>query len=430
MPPSRPHRATLGPMLVFSVVTAHSRCDPVRLPTKHGIGIGPQGTVCRCNESFCDAIDAVGVIPPKGFVAYATSLHNDTERLTRFEGLLEVRAAGHVISIDVSQRFQTMLGFGAAFTDASVLSYRALTPAARANLLRAYWGEGGLRYSVGRIPVGSTDFSTSVYSYNDEEWASPGREDLNLTHFSVEVDEHSGKLPLIRHVQALASETANTAVGGPSRAPVRNLSLFGSRWAPPPWMTTKNTTINAVLRGRPGGAIHGAYADYLIRFVSEYRRRGVDVWAITGGNEPGGNTGKWQDLRFTAAEQRDFIKRDLGPRLRQLQSHCSLMILDDQRARLPQWADTVLADVEAAQYVDGIGVHWYAATEELLPFWRRLSETHSRHPGVFILGTEASEGYLPWSGGVYPGSWLRGERYAQDVIEDVNNHAVGWTGGT
>ena len=103
------------------------------------------------------------------------------------------------------------------------------------------------------------------------------------------------------------------------------------------------------------------------------------------------------------------------------------MILDDQRSHLPSWADTVLADAEAAKYVSGIGVHWYAAAEDLLDHFGNLARTHANHPQTFILGTEACEGFLPWSAGPFPGDWLRGERYALDVMGDLNNFAVGWT---
>lgn len=391
-------------------------CDPVYLP-RRGIQAGPQGAVCRCNNSSCDAIEPVGAVPAGGFVAYTTSLHNDTERLSRSVGKLArapLKSATQHVEVNVSSLHQRILGFGAAFTDAATLGYGALTPAARSQLLRSYWGEGGLRYSIGRIPIGSTDFSTSVYSYNDEQYAAPGVEDTNLTHFSIGVDERSGKLPLIR-----AALNLSGGHGG--------LRFFGSAWAPPPWMTTKNTTLNAKLRDAPGGPIHRAYAKYLSRFVSEYAKAGVRVWAITGGNEPAGNTGKWQDLKFTAEEQRDFIKADLGPTLRAENPQCKLMILDDQRSHLPKWADTVMADADAAKFVDGIGVHWYAAVEDLIDHFPKLAETHAKHPGLFILGTEACEGFLPWSNGPYPGDWLRGERYALDVIGDLNHYAGGWT---
>jgi glucosylceramidase len=398
-----------------SVVATTPGCDPVRLPKRGLMQVGPQGTVCRCTGSHCDYLEPIGTVPAHGFVAFSTSLHNDTERLSRSTGQLAVAPSGSAtqhVDVNLSATYQNMTGFGAAFTDASVLGFNALTEDAQSHLLRSYWGEGGLKYSIGRVPIASTDFSTGVYSYNDEQWVAPGVEDLNLTKFSIGVDERSGKLPLIRR--------ARNASDGPLR-------LFGSAWAPPVWMTTKNTTLNAVLRDQPGGPIHRAYARYLSRFVTAYEEAGVRIWGITGGNEPAGNTGKWQDLKFSAAQQRDFIKADLGPVLRAENPECKLMILDDQRAHLPKWADTVLADADAAQYVDGIGVHWYAAVEDALDYFGRLSQTHAKHPHVFILGTEACEGYLPWSAGPFPGDWLRGERYALDVMGDVNNFASGWT---
>jgi glucosylceramidase len=400
-------------ILAAAVASAALPCDPVYLP-KRSLQLGPQGAVCQCNASYCDSVEPVGEVPKAGFVAYTTSLHNDTERLSRSEGRLEASpsaSAKQHVEVNVSASFQKITGFGAAFTDAATLAYNALAPASRAALLRSYWGKGGLDYTIGRIPIGSTDFSTRVYSYNDEQFVRPGVEDLNLTHFSVGVDESSGKLPMIR-------AALNRSAG---------LRFFGSCWAPPAWMTTGNTTLNAVLRDQAGGPVHKAYARYLSKFVSAYRERGVEIWAITGGNEPAGNTGKWQDLKFSAAQQRDFVKLDLGPTLRAEQPGCKLMILDDQRSHLPAWADTVLGDAEAAQFVDGIGVHWYTAVEDTLDFFPRLQRTHESHPSVFILGTEACEGFLPWSAGPFPGDWDRGERYALDVLGDLNHMAVGWT---
>lgn len=61
---------------------------------------------------------------------------------------------------------------------------------------------------------------------------------------------------------------------------------------------------------------------------------------------------------------------------------------------------------------------------QALDMFPRLSETHASYPHLFILGTEASEGYLPWSHGVYAGDWWRAERYAHDILGDINHFAV------
>lgn len=65
-------------------------------------------------------------------------------------------------------------------------------------------------------------------------------------------------------------------------------------------------------------------------------------------------------MQFTKEDERDFIKKDLGPMLAQ-RSHnnVKIMMLDDQRPFLLSWVDVILSDPEAAKYVAGIGVHWY-----------------------------------------------------------------------
>lgn len=347
---------------MLSATLSNLPCEPIHLPKR---GIGPAGAVCRCNSTFCDSIAPIGTIPANGFVQYATTLAVDRERLTRSEGTFaqqrvttssSAASTTHSIFVNASARFQTVTGFGAAFTDAAVLGFHALTPGAQANLLRSYWGEGGLQYSLGRVPIGGTDFSTSVYSYDDSI-----DDDLNLTRFSIDVDERSGKLPLVRAALARSKSSSSSSSNGSRNSNDGSvMRLFASCWGPPAWMTTRNSTLNATLRDRPGGPIHRAYAKYLSRFVSEYAAAGVNIWAVTTGNEPTGNGGKWQDLRFTAAMQRDWLARDLGPIMRAEQPQTKLLMLDDQRTHLPKWADVVLADDAAAKYVDGIGVHWYA----------------------------------------------------------------------
>lgn len=57
---------------------------------------------------------------------------------------------------------------------------------------------------------------------------------------------------------------------------------------------------------------------YLVKFFEAYAapEHGIDFWGLTAQNEPAGNTGAWQDLKFTAAQQRDFIREVLGPALK------------------------------------------------------------------------------------------------------------------
>lgn len=82
-----------------------------------------------------------------------------------------------------------------------------------------------------------------------------------------------------------------------------------------------------------------------------------------------------------------------------------------------RWADTIYSDKEASQYVWGIGVHWYSGDE-----FDHLNTTHARWPAKGMLATEATN-----AGSPIPGSVTSAEKYAHDILGDLNNFVQGWT---
>ena len=51
---------------------------------------------------------------------------------------------------------------------------------------------------------------------------------------------------------------------------------------------------------------------------------------------------KWQTMAFNTSMMRDFVKMDLGPALAAAgYSHLKMMIVDDDRLLVSQWADAV-----------------------------------------------------------------------------------------
>ena len=90
-----------------------------------------------------------------------------------------VKQNKRTIMVDEGTKYQKLLGFGNALTDAAILNYNKMNAATQTMLLEQYWGTNGTRFNVGRVPISSTDFSTHVYSYDDV----PG--DLALDHFPL-----------------------------------------------------------------------------------------------------------------------------------------------------------------------------------------------------------------------------------------------------
>jgi len=99
------------------------------------------------------------------------------------------------------------------------------------------------------------------------------------------------------------------------------------------------------------------------------------------------------------------------------------MIFDDQRTQILRWAETILKDKDAAKYVSGTAFHWYENTPQNAV---ELDKTHAIDPTKYILNTEACEEWRGKSHHVSLGNWATFERYANDIITDLNHYTSGW----
>ncbi|KAJ8304057.1 hypothetical protein KUTeg_017640, partial [Tegillarca granosa] len=387
----------------------HSESDP------HSIGalpcvkrdFGKGSFVCVCNASYCDKVEPNTQLHKGIFSVYTSS--KDGDRLTKQLGKITMNATYKVIAtINRNIKYQKIIGFGGAFTDAAGINIASLSIEAQKKLIASYYSTDGIEYSVGRIPMASCDFSTHPYSYDDTP------KDFNLTKFTLAMEDLKYKIPYVT--------LANSMRGG------NNLTLFGSPWSAPAWMkTNQNMTGKGTLIGQPGGQYFKTWALYFVRFLQEYAKNNIDIWGITCQNEPmDGNIPnfKFQAMGWTPELQRDFISQDLGPLLESHGfGHVKVMILDDTRLLLPHWAE--VGDATANKYVSGIAVHWY---EDFIAPVISLTSTHEKFPDKFILATEACDGSMPWDlNKVSLGDWGRAEHYIHDILEDLNHWVTGWT---
>lgn len=157
----------------------------------------------------------------------------------------------------------------------------------------------------------------------------------------------------------------------------------------------------------------------MTRFLDAYAKRNVTMWGLTIENEPiAGFNDKylWNSLGFSPELQRDFIKLDLGPTLAKAGygiDNLKLMINDDQRPTVSNWANVILGDKKAAKYVSGTAFHWYENTVENIV---ELDKAHEAFPDFFLLGSEACEEWKGKKNKVSLGDWRTFDRYAFDII--------------
>jgi glucosylceramidase len=296
------------------------------------------------------------------------------------------------VLVEPSKRFQTIEGFGGAFTEAAATTLNRISAENRQRIVRAYFDRAeGHGYTLCRTHINSCDFSLGNYAYTE----APG--DVELKHFSIERDRRA-VLPMIQQAQRAAGTT---------------LKLLASPWSPPAWMKT-NGQMNH------GGALRpecrDAWARYFVRYIREYEREGVAIWAVTVQNEPAA-TQVWDSCIYSAEEERDFVRDHLGPALEQAGlSHVKILIWDHNRDLLVERVRPAFEDPVARRYIWGAAFHWYGPD-----CFENVQRVHDAWPDKKLLFTEGCQ-----EGGPHIGSWDLGERYARSIINDLNRWTVGW----
>lgn len=298
---------------------------------------------------------------------------------------------GCVLSLDPYKRFQRIIGFGGAFTEAAAYTYSKMQPEKREEIIKKYFDPRlGIGYSMGRVHIHSCDFALGNYTYIKEN-------DRELETFDISHEE-KWTIPLIR-------DAVNARGAG--------ISLLASPWSPPAWMKTNNDMNNG---GQLKPEYREAWANYYVKYIKALREKGLDIWAVTVQNEPAA-VQVWDSCIFSPEEEGAFVRDYLGPVLHKSGlEDVKIYIWDHNRDLMVERATGTLKDPETSKYVYGIANHWYVSEA-----FENLSRVHELFPHKHILFTEGCQ-----EGGVQLGSWLTGERYGRNMIGDFNNWQEGW----
>jgi glucosylceramidase len=259
------------------------------------------------------------------------------------------------IEIEPRRRFQEILGFGAAMTDASCYVFNQLTPAAREKLFHEVFHPSEMGLSVCRVCMGASDYATSLYSFDD------GEADPDLKRFSIEHDR-AYILPMLREARAVNPE----------------LFLFASPWSPPGWMKFSGTMLGGSMRK----FYLPAYARYFLKFLQGYAAEGVPVQALTPQNEVDTDQdGRMPACTWAQEYEIAFVRDYLGPLLQQSGMEAKIWILDHNYNLWGRVLDT-LEDDKLRQYCNSVAWHGYAGTADM------MSRVKDAYPEVEMYWTE------------------------------------------
>jgi glucosylceramidase len=302
------------------------------------------------------------------------------------------------VFVDDNHSFQTMLGIGGAITDASAETFARLTPDQQNELIKAYYdSKNGIGYTLARTNIQSCDFSSGSYSYVDEN-------DKDLKSFNIKHDEQY-RIPLMKKAMAAAGK----------------LTLYVSPWSPSAWMKDNNDMLHG---GKLLPQYRQSWANFFVKYIKEYEKRGIPVWGLSVQNEPLA-VQTWESCVYTAEEERDFIKNYLGPTLQKNgMSSKKLIAWDHNRDFVYQRANTILSDPASAKFVWGIGYHWYETWTGGDMQFNNVKMVNDNFPSKNLIFTEGcAESFKAER----INEWSLGEKYGYSMINDFNAGTVGWT---
>ncbi|WP_426700085.1 glycoside hydrolase family 30 protein [Rhodanobacter sp. Col0626] len=270
------------------------------------------------------------------------------------------------VVIDLTRKYQTMAGFGAALTGSSAwLIQNRMSASQRAALLQELFDPPpALNFNMLRISIGASDFSPQHYTLDD---MPAGQVDPQLQHFNVASDQFE-VIPILHDILAIRP----------------GVQIIASPWSAPAWMKTSANVISGTLLE----PYEATYADYLVRSVNAFQGYGIPIFALTVQNEPAFEPLTYPGMQLTAEARARIIGKYLGPALAR-RAPRTVILGWDHNWDMPDQPLSVLADPDAQRYIAGIAWHCYSGDPSA------QSRVHRAFPHKDVYLTECSGGDWP-----------------------------------
>jgi glucosylceramidase len=267
-----------------------------------------------------------------------------------------------VISVDDTQTFQTIDGFGYTLTGGSVQSINKLNFQKRKELLQELFGKSDNSISISylRISIGASDLNSIPFTYDD---LPLGQTDVTLSQFSLYPDAKD-VIPMLKEILTINPQ----------------IKIIATPWSPPTWMKDNNSFIGGSLKAE----YYGVYAKYFVKYIQQMKEEGIGITAITPQNEPL-HPGNNPSMYMTALQQANFIKNYLGPAFANANLTTKIIIYD-HNCNKPEYPLAILNDVGANAYVYGSAFHLYEGDISA------MSTVHNAYPNKNLYFTEQYTG--------------------------------------
>jgi glucosylceramidase len=339
-----------------------------------------------------DVLNAMTADSPAGEISVWTT--SGTRRHAKQAPLQWGKSPGtdaNTISIDPSREYQSVLGFGAAFTDAACFTLNRLDAASRKQLFQTLFDPSHLGLSVSRICIGASDYARTEFSY--DEGLEP---DPEMKRFSIAHDREY-IVPILKE----------------SRAANPDMWILASPWSPPAWMKPNKSMLGGSMRR----SSLAPYSLYFEKFLDAYAAEGVPINSVTPQNE----IDTEQDGRMPACcwpqeYEIEFVRDHLGPRLAKSANPADIWILDHN---YNLWGRVVceLEDSGARKFIKGIAWHGYVGAPE------QMLNVKKAFPDVEMFWTEGGPDFEKPG---YETEWAKWASTFTGILRNQARCIVGW----
>jgi len=342
-------------------------------------------------KSFASTPAAATLSRPGEATVWVT---NNTQRFARSAAISWQPAPklppDDAVFLNPSKKAQTILGFGAALTDAACYMLNQVSGPAREQLFHELFHPLEMGFSVCRTCIGASDYSRTLYSFDD------GEADPDLTRFSIAHDKEY-ILPVLREARKANAD----------------LFLFSSPWSPPGWMKGNNTMLGGAMQRK----YMASYANYFVEFLRGYEAEGVPVQAITVQNEVDTEQdGKMPACAWPQEYEADFVRQYLGPTFERNGVKTEIWIIDHN---YNLWGRALgeLETPDVAKYTNSIAWHGYVGKPEWM---KRVSDVH---PNIKMYWTEGGPEYTAAD---YATDWVKWSKTFTGILRNGCRSITAW----
>ncbi len=293
---------------------------------------------------------------------------------------------------------QTFKGWGTCFNELDYDAWQRLSETDRTLFhKRVFNPDGDLRLTVGRIPVGASDYANDWYSCDETESSGTNPDgtqnfatDFTMEHFTIERD----RLKVIPSIKEALKENPS-------------MTFWASPWSPPQWMkknkhyAQRKTDTNGCPWGVPPGntspnndqfiddhAYYNAYCLYFDKFIEAYKNEGINITALAYQNEAYSDT-DYPGCSWSGAATGKFLGQYLGPYMAVNRPDLTL-IVGTMNTGNYDFYNTILNSPGVSTYCKQVGFQWEGRNQ--------IANVRRNFPGFELVQTESEcgDGKFDW----------------------------------